>query len=138
MENMKADIEKRLQLVMVLVLFFPVLLDALYKSVSDELSASHMILKWSIVIVVLVLSYLCYEGIKDRILVWVARWTNILLLLEVALFTPVFLGLALFDQTPSLLNLIAYDIGLLGVMSLPFGIFIILLINMVYLSFRSS
>lgn len=92
------SLRSRLQFVIVLALFFPTLLDALYQGVADQLTSSKLILQWGSIVSFLIVSYLIIEFLVREIRIWALRTLDVLLLTEVALFIPV---LMFFSRGPT-------------------------------------
>jgi membrane-associated HD superfamily phosphohydrolase len=73
---------KRLQFVILLVLFFPTLLNALYGIGGEDLSVNNTILSWSMILVMLVIVFVVAEVMERKMSMKLIQYSNNLLLLE--------------------------------------------------------
>lgn len=92
---MLIDLKNRLQFVIVIVMFFPVMLDALYRVTNTDASTSGLtMLKFSSVIAATLISYLILEILGEKMWGILTKIMNVALLVEVGLFILIFYFLA--------------------------------------------
>lgn len=84
MKELRKEIESKLQFIIVLALFFPSLMEALF----DENSARTLTLKWATVVVFLILNYLYLNILKPDLTKRMAWWVDLFLDLNVFLYIP--------------------------------------------------
>lgn len=127
-----AELKKRLEFIITLALFFPVVLDAIYKATPDESKSGSIILLWGIVIAVLILNYLFVELRKGKMLDWVIKYADRLLVLEVVTFIPVLFVLAATQRElvsfPYVLSLV---IGTISIIFIPVGVLVLFVIDFI-------
>jgi hypothetical protein len=132
------DIRNRIQFVTAVALFFPVILNSLFKlSLNDEVSNS-VILGWGMVVAILLIVYVLTELVKSKLeWAWVMRRVRVLLLAEVALFVPVLYALAsLQTGEVSLSTLFLYGVSSWLVVLVPISIVCLFVINLAYISWK--
>lgn len=127
------SLNERFQFVMTLVLFYPVMLQAVL-GISAAADGNKTVLEYGLVIGILVLDYLFLEVIKTRILPIIARYTDLLLLLELVAFIPVYYVLAYLQSHPtvSVIYGVAFGDGALAILIVPFIIAFLLGANILY------
>ena len=130
-----------MQVVIALLLFFPIVFDALAKLSGDKLSidqlyGSNVTLLWGVMIGAFLLSYLYIELKKNKVSIPAAISLNILVFVEVASFAIVLMTLGLVTKAASEsgvwfhMYLFASGVGLLAF--IPIIIFLILAIDFIY------
>lgn len=124
------DLENKLQFVITLTLFFPVLMSALF----EINTANEIILKWGRVVIFLILNYLYLNLLKPELTSKIIKWIDLLLDLNIFLFIPLILSFSV--QTKStLFTQITLLTGLWGVMLVPIFILLLLISYAVYRTF---
>lgn len=100
------SLRRRLELLLVLTLFFPVMLSALYKG--DIEAFSNTVLNYGIPIAVLILSWVMLEATKKELHKWTKSIVKITLLVNIAAFAPLFVFFSQFEIMESLLVLVIF------------------------------
>ena len=126
------SIRDKFQFLAVITLFFPVTLNAVFAAFQEEVKSDYQIMSWGAVVAVVVLNYLLIEYSKDKMPVVVARYTEIFLTLSIICYIPVFIVFAMFTKPViSYFYAILLGIGILGIMLIPFLVFMLLIGNAV-------
>ena len=90
----RARLLHRLEFVMLLVMFFPVVISALF-AVDDDFDGNAIVVKWSVVVAVLILNYIFFETIGKRVISKIATAINVLFMIELAAFATFLIALSL-------------------------------------------
>lgn len=77
-------LKSRLQMALTLALFFPVSLAAIFKNGDSTYVADQMTLKWGLVLVCLIVSYILVEYLSVVVTPRIVTWVKGLLILEIA------------------------------------------------------
>ncbi len=127
----------KFQFLAVITLFFPVTLQAVFSIFEEAVKANTQIMSWGVLVAVLVLDYLLIEYLKDKMLVSVARYTEMLITLTIFCYVPVFVVFAMVNQPiiPYLYG-IAMGVGIVGTMIIPLIIFLLLSVVAAYSMLR--
>jgi len=131
-------LQDRLQFVLVLVLFFPVSLDALYKAAGSPQNSPNLTLQWGLIIVIYIICYLLLEYIKDDLSHLISLFTDRLFLLELASFVPILWLIALSDRIVSKLFFIPFVMGGIGLLSIPVITLVLLTINFLHVCYKRN
>ena len=132
----REEISKRLQFMVTLSFFFPVLLQAFLNTAPNPPKASALILGWGLVIAFFILSYLLVE-ITESFYPWVLRSVNILLLLQIFAFVVIIYAFAKGDTQLDFASTLLYGPNYLGIIYIPALVFLLLLINPALAAWRS-
>lgn len=128
----------RSQLVIGLLLFFPVTIGALFGTGPAQLSGNMSILSWGSVIGIFILDYMFLELLGDKIVCWIQKTVNFFLLIEICSFGIVLVALSLLPKGGSYATLsfykYAYVVGLGCLTFIPLVILIAFTLNFVYLT----
>ncbi len=125
-------LKDRLQFAITLALFFPVVLESLFRLGTDPIEPETMTLRWGLVIAALILSYFVIEIKEFKIHERLAVYLDKFLLLEIFIFSLLCFIFASLAQNGylSVLYTWIFKISLLGVIFIPITFFIILVGNM--------
>lgn len=122
------ELRSRLQFVIVLALFFPVVLESMYKAAGTDNVSATIILQWGLLVAFLILSYLLLETIKERLQIKFVKLLDRLLLVQIAVFIPVlyvFAEGATKDHV-SLLHIVPFTMAMHGMLWIPVILFLML------------
>lgn len=135
-------IKERSQIVIALLLFFPVVIEALFKIEPNQLSGDMSILSWGSVIGIFIFNYLFIELVGEKFTNWIKKTVNHLLALEIASFAFVLVSLSLLPKGGSYLLITFYKYGYvagLGCLTfIPLIIIAIFTLDFVYLSIKGK
>lgn len=124
-------IRRRLEFVLVLTLFFPVIVDALFKDNTQE--SGDVTLRLGLAVSCLILSFLILELYMNgvhKLTETILKWT---LLLEIFSFVPVLFLLSIYQGETILQPVIFfYQTSLIGIYLLPFLVLLILIVQLVF------
>lgn len=134
---MLTDLKNRFQFVIGLVLFFPVILDALNKaSQVSDISSSETVLKYTSAIASILTAYLMLEILGEKVWTWLKKTLNYLLMVEMALFVSTFYFLASSVgkavESISWWTMWTYKVDFFSLLLIPIVIFVLLASNLVY------
>lgn len=143
MKPLITSLKSRLQFVIVIVMFFPVMLDALYGVTNtDNATSSQLLLGYSVLVFAVLASYILLETMGEKIAMMHAKIINRLLLCEVGLFALVFYFLAssTSDAVTSTTGwmLCVYSVAFGGALLLPVFILLSLATNYVWNLFTQT
>lgn len=122
-------VHDRLQFVLILVFFFPTVIQAMFNLAgSEEADASKIILGWGLIIAMLVATYLFLESFQEHFRSRFLKLIDGLLLVYIALFVPVFLILSYLASQGEISTIYSYPLGisLAGMVFLPILLILIL------------
>jgi len=115
---------------MVLVLFFPTLLDALFSQSLDQITSGKMVLIWGLIVASLIVDYLLIEYLAGKIVPRVTKWVNGLVLLEIAIFVPTLFSFACASQPMiPVIYVWLLSVCMIALLSVPLIILLILGLN---------
>lgn len=130
---MRLNIEKiksRLQFAIMLALFFPVTLQAVFALGQKVEEGNKLIIGWGIVIVPLILSYLWLELGGETISAWARNWINIIFLANIFSFVPVMYTTAVLLYRPiPIVWSYPFQAGFIAMLLLPAVALVILFID---------
>lgn len=120
-------LEKRLQFVITIALFFTVILDAMFKLAPNKFDSNQIILMWGSSIAVLLIDYIFLEIVGNKFKDWVYKYTNLLLLVDVGMFAVLLVINAAVSNGENISSLYSapYGISIFGVVIVPLAILII-------------
>jgi hypothetical protein len=121
-------LKNRLMFVITIALFYPVLIDAFYKTSSDPTAATKNILIWGAIVSILLINYVILELAEIRA-VWVLKTVNVLLLFEILAFIPVLFMFSQGDKVIYFWTMIFYGADLLYLFFSPAIVTFLLLID---------
>ncbi len=121
MEKLKS----RLQVLLGLSLFFPVVMQALFDK--ETSGVNHLILQWSTVIAVLIVNYLIIEYFTPKFSKKVEKILDRVIGINILLFVPVIMILATNPVNIAGLARVGLTLSVWGIITLP----IILLVSMI-------
>lgn len=128
----------RSQLVIGLLLFFPVTIGALFGTGPDQLRGNMNILSWGSTIGIFIFDYLFIELLGIKIASWIQKTINVFLLIEIGSFGIVLVALSLLPEGGSYFILsfykYAYIAGLGCLTFIPLIILVVFTLNFVYLT----
>ncbi len=121
------SIRDRFQFLAVVTLFFPVTLQTVFSAFQNAIETNRILTSWGVVVAILVLNYLVIEYLRNKMSTMVARVANILIMLAIVCYIPVFLVFSMFNASwiPYLYG-IAFFAGIIGTMVLPTALFLFL------------
>ena len=111
-------IRRRLEFALIMTLFFPVIVDALFKDNTQE--SGDVTLRLGLAIACLVLSFFILELYKNGVNRWVEKSLNGFLLLEIIAFVPVLFLLSMYQgEVIKYPVILLYQASLIGIYILP-------------------
>ncbi len=139
-EKLIEDVDKKLQFTLVLALFFPVLLEALFDlSGANHTEASNIILKWSLVIFLLILNYLIFESKKAELSIKSLKYLGWVFVSNTLCYALVILSFGISTtyvaQTDNQILVFMYSFALYGIMTSPVIALFIMLLDLVHTEF---
>lgn len=128
LRQQQEDLKARLQFVLLLVLFFPTVLQALYQTGGTGQDASKVILQWGMVVMVFTLFYLFLEAVKDKLSSKMMKILDWILLADIVCFIPVLFVFAEGTQVSwiPVLHAIPFGIGTIGILLIPLALFLLI------------
>ena len=134
MENQEKNIERfkqRFQFLVTITLFFPVLMDALFKEVNNVLDINKTMLSWGAIIAVLIFDYILLECTKKFIFGWISKLINISLFINIGSFAIVFYTFAKLQQTGLILGFLTplFIVAMKSLLYIPIIVGAILFLN---------
>lgn len=123
------DTESRLNVLITIVLFFPVILQALFSSSgSDLIKINELILKWGLLIFLAIVNYLVFQWNKKKSSERILEYFNYVIYANLICYAFLILILAFVaNGYVSLITIVLYTVSLCGIMSLPvIGILVLL------------
>lgn len=137
LDQMITKVRNRLQFVMVLALFYPVMLDAFYRSMEQEFAGSFTLLKWGAVIATITLNYIFFEIIAAQLSQRSLKFIDFLMLLEIGAFVPVFIVFGMIQTgAVSTLWFFSYVLGYVFSLVIPMLVFVFLSSRVNWLLFK--
>lgn len=123
-------IKSRLQFAIMLALFFPVTLQAVFALGQKVEEGNKIIIGWALVIVPLIISYLWLELGGETISSWARRWINIIFLTNIFSFVPVMYTTAVLLYRPiPIMWSYPFQAGFVAMLLLPVVAVVILVID---------
>lgn len=123
------ELESKLQFVITIALFFPVLMTALLKDKADNPT-----LQWGILVIFLIMDYLYIDSLKKEIPAEVKRWINLFLDINILLFIPLIFAFSVPIKSLTITKVV-FLTGLWGVMLMPIFILSLLIGSAIYRTF---
>jgi hypothetical protein len=133
MKELRKDLESKLQFIIVLALFFPSLMEALF----DENSAHTLTLKWATVVIFLILNYLYLNILKPDLTKKMIKVIDLFYDLNIFFFIPLicaFTPLVTNSSNVLTAKIVTY-MGIYGTMLVPILTLILLGGCTIYISF---
>ncbi len=124
------DLENKLQFIITLSLFFPVLLYAIF----DNKGASQATLKWGTVVIFLIFNYLYLNLLKSELPKKIIKWLDILLDINIVFFIPLIFSFS-FQIKYIIITKILLFLGSWGVLLVPITILLLLFCYTIFTSF---
>lgn len=123
--NSISDVKRSLQFLMVIVLFFPTMISAIFGS-ADITRLNDSILSWGIVVIFCILIFLLTEIWGHRIRERIARQINLAIFIEIFFFILILYFLLAFKGATSmgLVNAILFEYFLVALYLFPTIIFL--------------
>jgi|ERR1035437_384454 hypothetical protein len=94
-----SKLKNRLQFILLLTLFLPTLIDALFRQYPDSAVYTHIILSWGNVIAFLIVDYIAIEIFENYITASLAKLISIVMLVPPLAFATVFTLAAEYPKT---------------------------------------
>lgn len=129
-------LEKRLQFVITIALFFTVILDAIFKLAPNNFNSNQIVLLWGASVAALLVDYIVLELAENKLKPWVYKYTNRLLLADVAMFVVLLVvNAAVSVGTAPLFYKLPYIVSLYGVLLIPMVILAIFISDILHTEF---
>lgn len=93
-------LQSRFQFLILLIIFLPMLTNALYSGSASQLEANTQMLSWVAVVAVMIVNYILLEFLNKRMILSVGKWVNRLILINIGSFVPVLYIMALYQNGP--------------------------------------
>jgi len=137
--NLIEKLKKNIQFLIVLVLFFPTMISAVFES-ADIIRLNNSILSWGMVVMFCILIFLLVEIWGHRIRKQIAKQIDLAILIEIFFFTPILYFLIAFKGASSMrfIDVILFEYLLIALYLLPIIIFLWILTEMFVLSIKKG
>lgn len=129
--------ERRFEITLVFILFFPTLINALNSNATDQIKTNSTILSWGTIVVIFIICYLLLETLGQYISEKIINYSSNLLLIEIALLGfMMFILSAVQDNDISVSLTEPIKLSVQGLVFVPLSILVMFAGNFVYLFYK--